>query len=217
MLRTVIHDIVNTRNGHLNTGILGTKHLWPVLVNAGHGDVAYTVATQTTYPSYGYWLEKGATTLWEKWSGEHSHNHQMFGSVEEFFYKHLAGIRPPGEEGTSRGYRRIRVRPFVPEGLEEVEAFLETVAGPIESHWRRQPNSFRLEVQLPANTTGQISIPGLGLEDIVITEGRKVVWESGNYVSGRPGIDSASRDSDYVTFSVGSGRYVFRLTGGNSS
>ncbi len=213
ILQTIIDDIVHTRQGHLNTGIIGTKHLWPVLVHAGRGDVAYTVATQTTYPSYGFWLEKGATTLWEKWSGENSHNHQMFGSVDEFFYKYLAGIRAPTDGRTNRGYQQIHIQPYVPEGLSWVEASLETVAGTVKSHWENKTNSFELKVVIPANSAGSVSIPRLDFENMVIRESGETVWENGATLSGAAGITGAESEDRFVTFSVGSGTYDFILTG----
>ena len=211
VLQTLIDDIVNVRDGHLNTGIIGTKHLWQVLANAGHSDVAYTVATQTTYPSYGYWLENGATTLWENWEGTASHNHQMFGSVDEFFYKYLAGINAPTDGTTSRGYKQITVQPYVPDDLEWVEASIETVAGEVTSRWENGAGVFRLQVTIPANTTGTIKLPTFGQDDIVVTESRDGVWEDGSYVSGVNGVTGASADDQWVTFSVESGTYDFSL------
>ncbi|MBS3769335.1 MAG: family 78 glycoside hydrolase catalytic domain [Bacteroidales bacterium] len=211
VLQTVIDDIRENRNGHLNTGIIGTKYLWPVLVKSGHGDLAYNVATQTTYPSYGYWLENGATTLWEKWSGEASHNHQMFGSVDEFFFKYLAGLRAPTDKGTSRGYKHIQIKPFVPDDLSSVEASLETVSGKVEAGWENRDNSFRLQVTLPANTTGEICIPLLKGEAIEISEGAETIWKAGTPSGEIPGIKDAKKEEDYISFSVESGTYQFTM------
>lgn len=213
VLQTVLDDITDTHDGHLNTGIIGTKYLWPVLVESGHGDVAYTVATQKTYPSYGYWIEKGATTLWEKWSGENSHNHEMFGTIEEYFYKYLAGIRAPGGDDASRGYRQIHIRPEAPAGLSEARASVETVAGTVASHWQQKPNVFRLTVSIPANSTGMVSVPLRGLSDVVISEGRTTVWENNQFRPDAEGVNSASSDEESVTFQVGSGNYVFTVVG----
>jgi len=210
VLQTVLDDIA-ARDGHLNTGILGTKHLWQVLTNAGHGDVAYTVATQTTYPSYGFWLEKGATTMWEHWDGHSSHNHQMFGSVDEFFYKYLAGINAPTDGTTTRGYKQITIQPYVPDDLETVEASIETVSGEIASSWENSSDEFRLQVTIPANTTGTIMLPTFGQDDVEVTESRNSVWEGGSYVAGVSGITDASADNEWVTISVESGSYDFRL------
>lgn len=217
VLQTVLDDITDTHNGHLNTGIIGTKYLWPVLVESGHGDVAYMVATQKTYPSYGYWIENNATTLWEKWSGENSHNHEMFGTIEEYFYKFLAGIRAPGETDSSRGYREIHIRPAAPASLNEVQASVETVAGNVSSHWQQRPTVFRLMVSIPANSTGVIGVPLRGLTNVAIKEGRTIVWENNQFQHKAEGVNSATSDEQYITFRVGSGTYVFTVTGSNSN
>ncbi len=213
VLATLLHDIARTRKGHLDTGIIGTKYLWAVLAQAGRDDVAYGVVTQATYPGYGYWIENGATTLWETWRGQTSHNQAMFATIEEYFYASLAGIRAPGEGGTSGDYRQVQIRPEPPRGLEEVRASVETVAGTVSSHWRQAPESFRLEVRIPANTSGLISVPLRGLEGVVVREGGRIVWEEGGFRPGRDGVTNASSGERSLTFEVASGRYVFTLDG----
>jgi len=212
-MQNLINDINITHDGHLNTGIIGTKYLWQVLADAGRCDLAYTVATQTTYPGYGYWLANGATTLWEKWSGKNSHNHQMFGSVSEFFYKYLAGIRSPMDRGTTSGYKHIHIQPFVPDGLSSVEASLKTIKGNVESSWQNQPGLFRLRVVIPANSDASISIPLLDFENIYVTENGNPVWENRSFIEGVAGVTNASVDKEFITFLTGSGRYDFVLSG----
>ena len=73
-------------------GILGAKYLLNALTENGRADVAYRIASQKDLPSWGWWLEQGATTLWEQWNGTESHNHIMFGDISAWFYKALAGI-----------------------------------------------------------------------------------------------------------------------------
>ena len=213
VFQTVTDDIINTRKGHLNTGIIGTKYLWYVMAHSGRSDLAYTVATQTTYPSYGYWLEKGATTLLEEWSGKNSHNHQMFGSVDEFFYKYLAGIRSPTDGITTSGYKHIHIKPYVPDGLSFVEASLKTAAGYIESSWQHKSDLFQLRLVIPANSDATVSIPLLGFKNIIVTENGKKVWENGAFITGNPGITDARIDEVCLTFSIGSGTYEFKLSG----
>ncbi len=86
------------RNGHLYCGILGAKYVYDVLTDAGMADLAYKVVLQKDLPSYGYMIELGATTVWELWEYKtgpemNSHNHQMFGSVLDWFFGGIAGIR----------------------------------------------------------------------------------------------------------------------------
>ena len=84
---------IESQDYHIDTGILGAKYLFNALANNGRIDVAYRMATQTTAPSYGNWIEQGATTLWEDWPGASSLNHIMFGDISAWFYKYLAGIQ----------------------------------------------------------------------------------------------------------------------------
>jgi len=158
VVATLVKD-VQQRNNHLNTGIVGTKYLWYILSNEGYEELAYKVATQETYPSYGYWLNNHSTTLLEEWDGKNSHNHQMFGTVNEFFYQYLAGIRSP-LNGSSDAYRHILFQPYFPDGLDKASASLKTVSGEIKAKWERKPGGkIRYEVVAPANTSATIILP----------------------------------------------------------
>jgi alpha-L-rhamnosidase len=212
VFQTLTKDIIETHNEHLNTGIIGTKYLWPVLVNGGRSDLAYTVLTQKTYPGYGYWIGKGATTLQEEWSGKNSNNHQMFGSVDEYLYKYLAGIRSPEDGITSPGYKNIHIQPYVPEGLSFVESSLKTVSGTIESGWNYIPGLFQLKVVIPSNSTALVSIPLLNFKSINVTENGKDLWKNGIFVTGNPGILNATINKDYLNITISSGRFEFRMT-----
>ncbi len=213
VFNTVTDDIINTRNGHLNTGIIGTKYLWYVMAHNDRNDLSYSVTKQTTYPGYGYWIKNGATTLWEEWDGKNSHNHQMFGSVDEFFYKYLAGIRAPTDESTSAGYKHIHIQPYVPEGLSFVEASLETAAGKIESGWQNESGLFQLRVVIPPNSDATVSIQIINGKNVKVSESGKMVWEDGAFVPGNPGITNAALNGDLLTFSTGSGTYKFKVSG----
>lgn len=209
VMKRLIDDIMITREGHLGTGILGTKHLFPVLAHAGREDVIHTVVTKKTFPSYGYWIENGATTLLEHWGGESSHNHQMFGSVNEYFYKYLAGIRSPMDDGVPVGYREIHIKPYVPEGLEWVEASVETIRGKVTSRWEQREDGVELTVTVPAGTTGKISVPTRGFGSVAVTESGNPVWNEGNFVAGVEGVTGGVMEDGFATFDVGSGTYRF--------
>lgn len=212
VLKTVVDDIVITRDGHLNTGIIGTKYMWPVLAHAGRSDLTYSVVKTTTYPGYGYWIGKGATTLLETWEGKHSHNHQMFGSVDEFFYKYLAGIRSPEDGVTTRGYKHIHIQPYVPEGLSFVKASLNTVAGRIESNWQQEGDLFRLNVMIPANSRATVSIQVSDDTNPRVTESGKTIWENNTFNEGTPGIFDGDIKEGFLNFTTGSGKYEFILS-----
>lgn len=167
---------------------------------------------KTAYPSYGYWLTNGATTLWEHWSGEESHNHQMFGTVEEFFFKYLAGIRAPTDKNTSRAYKHIRIQPLVPKNLTWAEASLETVYGLISSKWQYQQELFELKVIIPANTTAEICFPYLSEEHKRITEGNHTVWRNGKFTGKVPGLRKAALNNNTISLVVDSGAYRFLMS-----
>jgi len=211
VLKTIVDDI-KKRGGHLNTGIIGTKYLWPVLVKGKYGELAYKVATQTTYPSYGYWLKNDATTLLEEWPGKNSQNHQMFGSVVEYFYKYLAGIQSPMEGNTSVGYKHIHLQPNVPGKLTSVRASVETVTGEIISDWKKENNAFQYNTSIPANTTATVVLPVFNYKNIVVTEGGSKIWYDNNFVSGVTGITDVKKESGYIAISIKSGKYNFRIS-----
>ena len=208
-------NIVAEHDTHLWVGIIGTKALVEVLPARGQGQLMYQLAIQTTYPSWGYMISHGATTLWERWggykyfnAGMNSLNHIMFGCVDEFFYGDIAGIRPAGP-----GYQRVAIKPQVVGDLTNAGASVETVRGLVSSSWEKEGNTLTLEVTIPVNSRGKVSVSKLGLERVVVKEGGKVVWEEGLYQGGVAGISGAEESEDYITFEAGSGEYSFKLEG----
>ncbi|MCY1720956.1 family 78 glycoside hydrolase catalytic domain [Prolixibacteraceae bacterium Z1-6] len=210
VFQTIVEDI-KMRDDHLNTGIIGTKYLWPALVQGGENELAYRVATQTTWPSFGYWLKNDATTLLEKWSGENSHNHQMFGSITEYFYKFLAGIQSPMEGNTTKGYKNIHIAPYIPPGLDFVNASLETVAGKVSSNWKKETDVFTHDIIVPANSSATIALPLSGFNDVVVYEGEEKIWDNNNFVEGVTGVTQAKVEENSLMIKTGSGNYRFRV------
>lgn len=141
------NDIVYYHNTHVTTGFIGVKFLMPALTAIGRSELAYELAAQTTYPSWGYMIERGATTLWELWQEKtgpamNSQNHAMFGSVGAWFYNALGGINLSPD---SAGYQHLRIAPQVVEDLHWASASVETIREPSlhpgailpgSSHWR---------------------------------------------------------------------------------
>jgi len=210
------NNIVYEHNTHITTGFIGVKYLLPVLTRDGHNDVAYELATQTTYPSWGYMVSKGATTLWELWQDKigpsmNSHNHIMLGSIGAWFYRALGGINlgPDGE-----GYRHILVQPRLVEDLHWASASIETVRGKVSCSWKHQTGAISVEVTIPANSDAKIVVPEEeDMTTVTVQEGNHIVWKNGRYVAGDDGITGAMSRDHAVEFSVGSGYYHFLLTG----
>ena len=177
---------IEAHDWHLTTGFVGVGLLCPVLTEAGYADVAYRLLLNETFPSWGYSIRHGATTIWERWDGwtaEHgfqtpmmnSFNHYSLGSVAQWLYEYVAGIRIDPERP---GYEHVVIAP-VPGELEHAAATLRTVRGPIRSAWRRSDDEFELTVELPANVTGTVILPdgsvteiGSGTHDFAVTAAR---------------------------------------------
>ena len=141
-------------NDHLDTGIIGTRYLFEVLCDNGLVDLAYKIINQRDFPSFGWWLEQGATTTWENWNGADSRNHPMFGGGIGWFYRDLAGLRC-----IEPGYKEFEIRPVVPEGLEWVEYTHKTTYGEIGIRWENIDGNFRLDCTVPVGTIAKVYVP----------------------------------------------------------
>jgi alpha-L-rhamnosidase len=206
-------DIVYANNTHLTTGIIGTKYLLPLLTRYGRSDLAYDLATATTYPSWGYMAENGATTLWEVWQNRtgpsmNSHNHPMFGSVSGWFYSALAGINP---DPVAPGFQRIRIEPQVIRDLGWASASIETPRGRVASSWTREGSALKLEVTIPVGSEAEIHVPRLGLSSVTILESGKPVWAKDTFQTGVAGVTGAKQTDWTVVIQAGSGRYLFEM------
>jgi alpha-L-rhamnosidase len=147
---------VLAHDSHLNTGIIGTKPLLEVLADAGDADLVYTVAAQQTYPSWGNMIVHGATTMWESWDGHDSLDHPMQGTVVEFFYRYLAGLRADEKHP---GFAEFDIQPIFPDGLSHVQASFDSPRGTIVSSWQREGSSIVLHVSVPFNTVAHLALP----------------------------------------------------------
>lgn len=210
VFRTIVDDI-NERDKHLNTGIWGTKYFWPILVKNGESELAYSLATQTSYPSYGFWINNGSTTFPEDWPAKKSHNHQMFGSVVEYFYKYLGGIQSPMEGNTTKGYQHIHIEPMVPEKLSSVDASVESVAGLIKSSWFKEEGTFNIQVSIPPNTIGTISLHINEKNQFEITEGSRLIFSDNIFIRGVKGIKNIEHAHDRLNIHTESGNFSFKI------
>ena len=211
------NDVLYEHNTHLTTGFIGVKFIMPVLSDMGRSDLAYELAEQTTYPSWGYMIKQGATTLWELWQNKtgpsmNSQDHAMFGSVGAWFYQALAGIQMAAN---TAGYRHIVIEPQVVEDLRNASASVETLRGTVASSWTHDPGKLTLEVTVPAGSDARIVIPREAqMDTVTVQESGRPVWGEGHYVPGDPGITAASQNArGDVTVEAGSGHYTFVLTG----
>ncbi len=154
VLKNLTEDIVE-HDYHLDTGCTGTKHLLPVLFNEGYTDIAYKLLTQTTYPSWGYWVENGADSAWESWEkATRSLDHYFLGTYDEILYSHIAGIR-----SIKNGYKEFTVAPELTCGLDWAEAYINSPQGKIRCEWKKENGKTKVEIEIPEGSTAQIVLP----------------------------------------------------------
>lgn len=153
------------KTNHIDVGLLGTKTLLGALSQNGYADLAFTVASQETYPSWGWWIKNGATTLYENWdidaSSDLSRNHIMFGAISAWFYKSLGGILPNEQ---SPGFKSFILRPNFVNGLNHFEAEFESRYGLIISKWKRRGNHVEYSCQVPPNSKAVLYLKGVKIK-----------------------------------------------------
>lgn len=208
-------DLVYTHDSHLTTGIIGTKYIMELLTRMGSSDLAYDIATRTTYPSWGYMIANGATTLWELWQKRegpsmNSHNHPMFGSIGAWLYKALAGIE---QAESSSGFEKLLLRPQMVRDLRYASGSVRTVRGDVTCAWSRTDRSVLLDAAVPLGVEAEIAIPKFNLKNISVKEAGRTIWAEGVFVPGVEGVIEAKDASGSIVIKTGSGRYAFELTG----
>lgn len=200
----LLRKIEEESNGHVGTGLVGAQWLMRTLSDNGGADVAYRIATQATYPGWGYMISRGATTIWELWNGDtadpamNSGNHVMqIGDLGVWLYEYLAGIRT---DPATPGFKRSIIRPYPVQGLDYVKGAHRTMYGQIESAWRRETGRFHLNVAIPPNTTALVYVPA---------KDAGAVTESGVPAIKARGVKFLGGEAGAAVFEVQSGRYAF--------
>lgn len=192
---------IHAKDDHLDVGIIGGKFLLMVLTENGHGELAYKIATQTTYPSWGYWVSQGATSLWETFEDDsRTHSHQMHGGFVQWYYEDLAGIEP-----LAPGFAQIEFAPQILEGLDWVKTAYDSVRGPVATCWEKTADGLAMDVTVPANATGVVRLPWSDTARVVdVASGVRVPADRANAVTFR------GREGGQLVYEVGSGTYAFR-------
>ncbi len=189
-------DIIASK-GNLDTGIFGTQFFFEVLSENGLHDMAFEAMNKKTQPSYGWWIEQGATTTWEAWDGKGSRNHPMFGGGIVWFYRVLAGMNIDPEKP---GFQNIIFKPQPAGNVTWASYSNETPNGNAAIRWEKNASLFNLEIKVPVGSTATVYVPA---------SSEKVVSESGKKINGKSGISFQKMENGYAIFSVGSGDYSF--------
>ena len=152
VLENLVNDIIR-RDYHFDTGCTGVRFVLPVLYDNGYSEVAYKVLTQKTYPSWGFWLEKGATSAWESWeTTTRSQNHYFLGTYDETFFTHFMGIK-----NLEEGFRRFTIAPILDCGPDYLRVSVKTPLGKIKCYWEKAENgSYKVGITIPENAEAEI-------------------------------------------------------------
>lgn len=183
-------EAIRERGTMLSCGFVGTPLALDAVAVTGDIELLYDLLLRTEYPSWGYMVKQGATSMWERWNSDagdvtmNSFNHYAFGAVTGFFYRRIAGI-----EAVEPGFARLSMRPLVDPRLGKAAAKYCSVRGPISAAWRLEPGQLRYNVSLPANTTAEIELP--------VPRGRQV--------SKNPETELKSHEGGVAVFEIGAG------------
>ncbi|MCS7471310.1 glycoside hydrolase family 78 protein [Stieleria sp. ICT_E10.1] len=209
-------EMLGENGNHMATGFLGTRPLLPVLSASGQHDLATFLLQSREFPSWGYEIANGATTIWERWDsytkedafGRHnaamnSFSHYAFGAVCEWMFATLAGIQSDGP-----GFKKIIIRPTPPspgsnamhEPIDWVRASYDSIRGTIRSDWKVDGDEFHLQVWIPANTTATVYLPTRHSASITV---------GGKSLAGNPHVKLVRTEPNSAVLSVQSGSYTF--------
>jgi alpha-L-rhamnosidase len=199
---------VRARGNRLTTGFVGVGFLCPVLTDHGHADVAYALLHQDEYPSWGYSIRHGATTIWERWDGWTDHggfqsaamnsfNHYSLGSIGDWLFGRVAGIDQTAE---SVAYRELLLRPTPGGRLTWARAEQRTARGDVACGWSLDRGRIAVTVTVPPGTTAVLELP---------TTDPRSVTEDGEPAGDRPGVAAVEPSTAGVTLRLASGSYAF--------
>lgn len=208
IMTQLVESVVRLHDYHLDTGIVGTRYILDVLTQNGYADVAYQVVSQKDYPSLGYMVEEGATTVWERWEkmvggGVNSHNHIMLGSIDAWFYKNIAGL-----SCLAPGWQKIGVSPYFGQDLTHAIATLETVRGRVHLSWEKRDGQLQLLLDIPVGATAVLGLPKPD-DTALLLEGERVLTSKNT--GAIPEIISFLENETGWILEITNGAYLFEV------
>jgi len=200
-------DKIKANRGLLGTGFLGTPYLLAVLTESGHRDLAYKLLLNTEYPSWGYLIDHGATTMWERWNGDqmrkdpsmNSYNHYAYGAVADWIYRYAAGIDTTTSDA---GFHTVFLHPSFDAQLGSIDFTYPSPYGEIHSAWTIKQGTANWDLTIPANTTGWLPLSS--------TEAANYKLD-GSAISQSKLVETA-RKQQQPGFTLPAGTYHFEVT-----
>ncbi|MHB8581603.1 MAG: alpha-L-rhamnosidase [Ignavibacteriaceae bacterium] len=200
----LVYITTHVYKSHTSTGLVGGQWIMRTLTSNGRPDLAFKIATNKDYPSWGYMIENGATTIWELWNGNtadpamNSGNHVMLlGDLIIWYYEDLAGIKSSLEQP---GFREIIMNPVELNNLKFVNASYHSIHGLIKSYWKKEKNKFLWKITIPANTSAIVYVPTDSSSDV--REGKQRADESA-------GVKFLRMENKRAVYKIQSGSYSF--------
>jgi alpha-L-rhamnosidase len=198
---------IKANNWRLGTGFLGTPYLLAVLVDTGHTDIAYRLLLNTEYPSWGYLIGHGATTMWERWNGDqmrgdpsmNSYNHYAYGAVADWIYRYAAGIDATASDA---GFHTIYLHPNFDSRVGNMDFSYESPYGEIKSSWAKKGTETVWTVTIPPNTSASLPLPANGV-DAYSLSGKKLAASSN--------VTLEREDGGTKFYKLAAGTYAFKV------
>ncbi len=200
-------DRLEANQWRLGTGFLGTPYLLSALTDTGHADVAYRLLLNTEYPSWGYLVEHGATTMWERWNGDqmrgdpsmNSYNHYAYGAVADWIYRYAAGIDAVASDP---GFHVIRLHPNFDKRLGSLDFSYESSYGMIHSEWSIAGSKAIWHLTIPANATGRLRLGKVQAESFQL---------DGQTLAKSSRIHASNKENNELEFEIPAGSYQFEV------
>ena len=204
---TRLVDLIAANGWKLGTGFLGTPYLLEELSDAGHADAAYRLLLNREYPSWGYMVEHGATTMWERWNGDkmigdpgmNSFNHYAYGAVGEWLYRYAAGVDTTAADA---GIHTILLHPNFDARLGNLDFSYESRYGTVHSEWTVKGESARWSVTVPANTRARMSLSSREAAAYMI---------DGKPLAQSPSVKTLAGGQNLNSYELSAGTYVFTV------
>jgi len=203
---SLLNAVKNGPSGHFSTGIFGTKYILETLSEHYSPELVFDIVNSTTYPGWGFMIDRGATTIWETWKesdNTYSNCHPMFGTVTEWYYRWLGGIRPDPQ---NPGFKTFTLAPATPEGLDFVYCNYYSPYGEIGSNWKKNAdNSYQFEMKIPSGSLANVTLP-VGSSQSISVQKNNMDIEKGKIEGQESG-----------RFKLDEGNYVIIISAGERS
>ena len=203
VVQALREEITIKYNNHINTGFLAARYFFEVLADNGMADIAVKVLNQTDFPSFGYWIQQGATVTWEQWDGKNSRNHPMFGGSLVWLYSHLAGIRLDEQQPA---FKHFDINPVFVPSISRVSSTIRSPYGIVRSQIQQHADTITYEMEVPVGCVATVHFP---------TSNISFITESGRSLKKSKGVTYRKpKQNGNVTADVQQGKYIFSIING---